>query len=199
MYKLYFFPDACSLAIQVVLRELDQPVELVLRDSVDNYQTINPVGSVPSLTFDQEVLREGAGILFYLLDKHANAMMPTEDGARRQAIEDILFANATMHPAYGRLLFSANNVASDAQTAALDAAAKAINHLWKVVEHKLEAKPYLGGDQPSAADILLSVYHRWGVHFPVQISVGPKTQAMLDAVQSRPSFVAALEAEKQFS
>ncbi|MFT6992601.1 MAG: glutathione S-transferase [Paraglaciecola sp.] len=32
-----------------------------------------------------------------------------------------------------------------------------------------------GGYQPSAADILLTVYSRWGAHFPVDIPMGTNT------------------------
>jgi len=199
MYKLYFIPGACSLATQVVLRELDQPVELILRDNVDNFETVNPVGTVPVLTSNQLILREGASILMYLLDKHDNSLMPTEPAAKSKAIEDILFANATMHPTYSRLFFTLLNVESEAQAAAYAAAAKAINHLWTVVEQKLETSTFLGGDQPSAADILLAVYQRWGANFPVEITLGPKAQDMVDAVQARPSFIASLEAEAELS
>ena len=199
MYTLYFIPGACSLATQVVLRELNQPVELILRDSVDNFEALNPVGTVPVLTTDKQILREGAGILMYLLDKYENTMMPTDEKARRKAVEDILFANATMHPTYSRLFFTMQNVEASAQTAAYAAAAKAINHLWAVVEKKLKTSTFLGGEYPSAADILLAVYQRWGANFPVEITLGPKAQAMVDAVQSMPSFVASLAAEDELS
>ena len=196
MYKLYFLPSACSLATQVVIRELDQNVELVARDSDDNFSRLNPAGTVPVLIDDDLVLNEGAAILFYLLDKHPNSLMPAEENARLQATENILFANATMHPAYGRLFFVAQNVTDeDAKTQAFNAAAKAINALWQVVEDKLAHQPFLGGANPSAADILLAVYQRWGASFPVDIVLGPKAQGMVDAVHAMPSFVAALAAE----
>ena len=46
MYKLYYLPGACSLAIQVVLHELNQPVAIVNKNTIENFNSINPVGVV---------------------------------------------------------------------------------------------------------------------------------------------------------
>lgn len=109
MYKLYFIPGACSLATQVILRELNQPVELINRMMVKNFEQINPTGNVPVLDSGEQFLKEGAGIVLYLLDKHPNNLFPVNHQEKRAAVENILFANATMHPAYSKLFLSINN------------------------------------------------------------------------------------------
>ena len=199
MYKLYFSPGACSLATQVVLRELSQPVELINKQSVENFDEINPVGVVPLLLDGQLKLKEGAAIMLYLLEKHPNSMLPKSGELRQLAIQDIMFANATMHPAYGRLFFIERSIASEldknAKLAAFNAAADAINQLWGVVETRLVEQDYLGGTTPSAADIMLAVYARWGEFFPVDIKIGKRTQAMLNKVQSMTSFQQSIDAE----
>lgn len=197
MYTLHYLPDACSLATQVILRELNQPVRLVERQEPADFSVLNPVGAVPVLIDGERVLREGAAIILYLLDKHDNALIPTEPEAKSQAIENILFANATMHPAYGRLFFNADHLSDGSEKdKAFAAAANAINHLWDVVEQKLEQQDFLGGDKVSAADILLAVYARWGEFFPVDIRMGAKTTRMLNTVMQLESFRLSLEAEK---
>lgn len=200
MYKLYFSPGACSLATQVILRELNQPVELVNRTDVEEFEKINPTGAVPVLTSGHENLKEGAAIIFYLLDKYPNNFIPNDEVAKRQAIEDILFANATVHPAYSKLFFT-NGIECDpdAKLVMLEAAAKSISSLWQVVETRLAQSPYLGGTSPSAADILLAVYQRWGQFFPVDIKIGPKAQAMVRAIHDMASFKASLAAETELS
>jgi len=200
MYTLYYLPSACSLATQVVLHELDQEVDIIDKQKVENFSSINPVGSVPVLVDNNRTLREGAAILLYLLDKHPNTMLPATGTAREQAIQNIMFANATMHPAYGRLFFIAQNI-SDEKTkqSIFEVAAQAITSLWQVVEQQLSNQTFLGGDQPSAADILLTVYSRWGASFPVDIKLGAKTQKIVDAVVLMPSFQRALAAEDQHS
>jgi len=200
MYTLYYFPDACSLATQVVLNELDQPVEIIDVQQVDDFKAINPVGTVPVLMDNSNTLREGAAVILYLLNKHQNTMLPATGAPREQAIQDIMFANATMHPTYSRLFFIAQNITDEkTKQTAFEAAAQDISNLWQVVEQQLEKQKFLGGDQPSAADIMLTVYSRWGASFPVEIQMGPNTQKMLEAVLEMPSFQRALTAEQKQS
>ncbi|GAA3934245.1 glutathione S-transferase family protein [Litoribacillus peritrichatus] len=196
MYTLHYMPGACSLATQVILRELDQPFRLVNKNTNSEFLSLNPVGTVPVLQVGDQTLKEGAAIILHLLQAHPNDLFPDNVDAKRQAVEHILFANATMHPAYGRLFFIAEHIKDESQKAlAFNAAAEAINQLWKVVEWKLQDQPYLGGDQVSAADIMLAVYARWGAYFPVEIIKGEKTVRMLERVSDRRSFQLALEAE----
>lgn len=201
MYTLYFVPDTCSLATQVVLRELEQPVKLINKQSVNDFKAINPVGVVPVLDDGQHLWREGAAVMLYILKNHPSHMFPEDDAIAQQKVtQDIMFANATMHPAYGRMFFAAGNIESKAaQQAVFDAAAIAINGLWEVVEDRLQTQPFLGGQHVSPADIMLTVYSRWGAAFPVNIKLGEQTTRMINHVLALPSFQAALAAEKEQS
>lgn len=198
MYKLYFLPGACSLATLAVLNELNQSVELIDRNSVKSYLDLNPVGSVPLLVDGDQSLSEGAAIMFYLLNQHENDLLPKEAGAQQLALQDIMFANATMHPAYGRLFFIAQNIDNaKGKTEAFNAAEAAINRLWQVVDNRLEGRLFLNGDQPSAADFMLAVYSQWGEYFPVDLVLGRNSERMISAIQSRDSFQKALSAEAE--
>jgi len=206
MYTLYYLPGACSLATQVVLHELDQAVEIIDIQKVDDFITINPVGTVPVLVDNSATnqqgatRREGAAVILYLLNKHQNTMLPATGATREQAVQDIMFANATMHPSYSNLFFIDQNISDEiAKQSAFEAAAQAITRLWQVVEQQLKKQKFLGGDQPSAADIMLTVYSRWGASFPVQIQMGPNTQKMLEAVLAMPNFQRALTTEQSQS
>lgn len=212
MYTLYYSPDACSLATQVVLHELDQAVEIKNVQQVENFKAINPVGAVPVLVEHNngevdKTLTEGAAIILYLLNKHENSLLPAKADARQQGIENIMFANASMHPTYSRLFFIAQHISDEkAKQSAFDAAAESISYLWQVAEQKLEQQSandsdlggnFLGGKLPSAADIMLTVYSRWGASFPVEITLGARVQKMIDGVLAMPNFQRALDAEKK--
>ncbi|NQZ32790.1 MAG: glutathione S-transferase family protein [Oceanospirillaceae bacterium] len=200
MYTLFYSPGACSLATHVVLNELQQKVNIIDAQQQDNFKKINPVGAVPVLLDGDKTLTEGAAILLHLLTKHKNSLFPENAELRQQAVQDMMFANATMHPAYNRLFFLSQNVNdTTVKQAALDSAAQSINQLWGIIEQNLTDKPFLGGDSPSAADILLSVYSRWGQYFPVEIVFGDRTLAMLNAIQDRPSFKLALAEQLESS
>lgn len=206
MYTLYYSPDACSLATQVILHELDQSVEIKNVQQVENFNAINPVGAVPVLVDSNSVLTEGAAIVLHLLNKHENTLLAATGNEYQQGVENIMFANATMHPAYSRLFFIAQHISDEkAKQSAFVAAAQSIAYLWQVVEQKLAAQEnnasflggcFLGGELPSAADIMLTVYSRWGASFPVEIPLGPRVQKMIEGVLARPNFQRALSAEK---
>lgn len=200
MYQLYYLQGTCSLATQVILRELGQEVELINIQQIDNFRKINPVGTVPVLRDGTNTMFEGAAILLHILNKHENSMLPEKGVSRQKAIQDIMFANATMHPAYGKLFFIGQNISDEGvKKLAFNAAAENINQLWKTIENKLNDKIFLGGNTPSAADIMLAVYSRWGASFPVDIVFGDKTTKLLNAVQEMPNFKKADEAEHAVS
>ncbi|OAJ93947.1 glutathione S-transferase family protein [Vibrio bivalvicida] len=199
MYTLYFLPEACSLATQTVLRELEQEVALINVQSLESFSQINPVANVPVLVDGEQTLTEGAAIMLYLLEKHPSKLWPNDDPVAKQvATQNIMFANATMHPAYSKLFFAASSISEEElRQQIFDTATSSINKLWQVVEQKLEDAPFLGGIQISPADIMLAVYSRWGAAFPVDIIIPAKSQQMIDRVLARPSFTTSLNAEYQ--
>lgn len=202
MYQLYFSPNACSLATQVVLRELNLPFELVNVANLADFSAVNPVGAVPALKDMQsnQVKTEGVSILLELLQQHSSQLWPESVAEQSQAVQNMLFANATVHPAYSKLFFVMKADVDEAIRVNLyQQGAASVAKLWQVVEQKLANQAYLGGDQVSVADILLAVYSRWNAFFPVDIEIGLKAQNMLDNVLSLPSFQASLAAEKAHS
>ncbi|MBQ4811314.1 glutathione S-transferase family protein [Pseudoalteromonas luteoviolacea] len=204
MYTLYLIPSACSLAIQVMLRELNQPFTLVDQQNTENFIALNPANKVPALVDNGNVYTEGAAIMLYLLRTHSSEMWPSSLDLQQQIIEDLMFANASMHPAYGRLFFASQAIADEpARQLFLEEAARQINQLWQVVSLRLQQREhkgrFLGGGIPSAADIFLAVYARWGAHFFVDIQIPKNVQQMLDGVMARPSFKAALLAEQSLA
>lgn len=82
-YVLYFAPGACSLAVNIVLREAGLPFELARVDlrqkklaNGDDFLAINPNGYVPALRLpDGNVLTEAAVMLQYLADQKPEAKL----------------------------------------------------------------------------------------------------------------------------
>lgn len=198
MYTLYYSPDACSLATHTILNMLGQDVEIVFSGGVENFAEINPAKLVPVLKDGDTFLKEGAAIILHLLDKHENNMLPESGADRQRAIENLMMANASMHPAYGRLFFAAKSMRDDeSKRQFLQTAAESVSSIWRVVENQFGDTPYLGGNTPSAADILLAVYSRWGAYFPVDIHIGPKAQNMIELILSSNPFIKAQELESE--
>lgn len=197
MYTLYYMPGACSRAIHALLNELDAPAELVDRNQTDRFDHINPMGQVPVLVDGDLVLREGVAIILYLLEKHNSAMLPTQQPARAQFLQQLLFANATMHPAYGRLFFISQAITDEAaQNAAYEKAGAMISNLWATVEQHLENSRFMCGETPTVVDMMLTVYANWGELFPVDIQLAPNVQALIEQVKAHPAFARAIQIEE---
>ncbi len=196
MYTLYYSPGACSMAPHVILNELGQDFKLehAGKPRTPEFLKVNPRGSVPVLSDDGFIIREGAAIIIYLLDKHKSPLLPAAGKERAAALEWLMFCNATLHPAFSKA-FQAGSFSGQTQADVSEAAFAQINKLWADVETRLAQSPYLAGKEITAADILLTVIGNWSVNFP-KISLAAKTKQLLKNVSSRPAFQKALAAEK---
>lgn len=140
--------------------------------------------------------REGAAILLHLLDKHENTLLPKSGVERTQALESMMFANATLHGAYRRVFFVQGYMLDEPiRATAFDAAIQWVERLWTIVDRRIGVKPFLDGNQISAADFLLAVYARWNGSLPTPIRLGANTARMVERVTGLPSFQQALGAE----
>ena len=195
MYKLYAIPGSCSTGIHILLKILDQPFEVILKDSVDNFDAINPTGAVPVLDDNGILFREGGAIALYLLEKHNSDMLPEDSLDKGTFLQKMMFNYATMHPAYNRLFFAKANFSGSTQTEAYTAAAAALNDRWKVIDRQLESNRFVSGDQVTIIDYMLCIYANWGTFFEVDISLGNNVERMIKEVSQLPEFQSAFEAE----
>ncbi len=201
MYTLYYKAGACSLAVHVLLRELDLAFELepskdASGDISPKLARIHPRGSVPVLQDSGFVLKEGGAILSWLCDEYDSPLLPRAGESRATALQWLMFANATLHPAYGQVfMIDAQAIDQSSKNALLNVISAKIQRLWDEVETQLEQGDYICGEAMSVADILLSVIANWAPMMPIEISYGPRCKAMFKRVSARPAYQAALEAE----
>ncbi len=203
MYKLYYSPGACSMAVHAVLNELNvpfEPVEISLKNGdakKPEYLKINPRGQVPVLIEeDGTPIKEGAAIIIHLCEKHQSPLLPRDGMARTKALEWLCWCNATLHPAYGRVLWLNRNLPDgDVKDKAVKAACDQIQTLWNEADARLSQTPFLAGNDCSAADILLAVFANWGFipHLP---TLGANVRRVVKAVSERPAFKKTLQTEK---
>ncbi|MDC0663399.1 glutathione S-transferase family protein [Marinobacter sp. SS21] len=197
MYTLYYLPGACSRAIHALLHDLGCPVEICDRTQSTGFTDLNATGQVPVLKDKDLVLREGAAIILYLLDKHG-ALPGVDDATGRAAfLQQLMFANATLHPAYGRLFFIAQAIVEpQAQQQAFTRAAAMIEQLWTIVDARLASSTFTCGPDLSVVDMMLAVYAEWGGLFPVDIRLGSHVERMLAQVRQHPAFQKAVADEE---
>jgi glutathione S-transferase len=197
MYKLYYSPGTCSLATHVLLNELNAEFTLIAKSSVSKFLDINAADTVPVLIDGETKVQEGAAIALYLMEKHKSSMLPDNPDQRSKAIQWMLLANASMHPAYSKVFFiSKNSPDPEATRQILNLAGENVSRLWKVVDERLEKNKFVLGDQISMADLMLTVYANWNNNFPGLVNLGSNSERMVREVSSRPAFRRAIEREK---
>ncbi|MEJ0062926.1 MAG: glutathione S-transferase N-terminal domain-containing protein [Alphaproteobacteria bacterium] len=93
MYKLFYSPGACSMAVHVALNECGAKFDVVdvsqpgMKDPGSEFLKANPNGAVPTLMDDGLPIREGGAILTYLCDKEKSPLLPRiRAGARHSPV-----------------------------------------------------------------------------------------------------------------
>lgn len=193
-YKLFYKPGACSMAVHVILNELNVPFEAIKQDDLKapEFLKINPRGQVPLLLVGDEPVKEGGAIITWLLDTHENDLMPQSGIARAKALEWLMWCNASLHPACSRIFGLSKMDLDDATKEKLTPLLmNAVQALWDEAEARLAKTAYLAGDKITAADILLAVIANWGVGKP-----GANVKRVLKDVIARPAYQKTLAAEQ---
>ncbi len=197
-YTLYSSPGACSMAVHITLQEVGVPFTYVPTHigkgdtRTPAFLKMNPNGQVPVLTNGAgQPMLEGAAQMIYLLDTYGDgSLLPKSGWARAQALQDLMFGNATLHGAYSKWFWC---MKQNAPAEITMHAANAIQNLWGQIEARLETSggPYLQGKDCHIADLLLSVIANWSDQF----TYGPHTLALLKHTRARPAFEKARAAE----
>jgi len=198
--KLYYASGACSFAVHAMLIECGekfetQKIELSKGEGrTPEFLKINSRGQIPVLVDGSTIIREGAAIINYLAEKYNSPLVPKSGAERTSAMEWMMFANATMHPAYSRCFFiGKQDVDTTAKAKLMDACCSSVQALWDDVELQLGKSAYVAGANVTIADIMLCVMANWGIATPPKF--GAKTKAMIAKVTSLPSYQSALIAE----
>ncbi len=198
MYKLYSIPGTCSTGIVALLKKLEQPVEIIHRDDVPDYATrINAANQVPILDDDGVLIREGAAIVLYLLEKHGSPWLSGDQTDKADFQQWLMFNYATLHPAYGRIFTVAKIMEEgDAKAQLLQQLADKVSGTWKLLNERLETRNFVVGDEATIIDYLIVIYSNWNQAFPqLKIILGKNVERLVDEVSALAEIQAAYEAE----
>lgn len=197
--KLYYAPQACSLAPHIVLRELDLPFELVRVDNStkqtitgEDFLAINPKGYVAALQLDNgDVLTEGPAILQYLADLRPEANQAPANGTfKRVRLQEWLnFVSTEIHGGLGWLFNS--QFPDDVKVLIKEKLFKR----FVVLSQTLEGQDYLLAGGFSIADAYLFTVLRWTQVFGIDLNQWPALARFQAQIDQRPSVKAALAAE----
>jgi glutathione S-transferase len=177
MLKIYGASRSRASIVQRYLDELQVPYEFVMLDlkAGENFQAeytaINPSGKVPAIVDDGFKLWESGAILLYLADKYDKEPLSVQQ--RAEMAQWVLFANAT----YGPGVFMEATRDRD------------LPRLTNVLNQVLEHRPFLMGQEFSAADVAVGSFLAYlPVMLKVDFSPYPAVIQYLERLSERPAF-----------
>lgn len=163
--KLFYSPNACSLAPHIVLRELGLPFELIkvdlqqhLTELGEDFYQLNQKGQVPLLQLDDgSLLTEGAVISQFLGDQSGRKDLLAEINTveRYQTLSWMNFIASEIHKAYSPFFHDSYDEQSKAVFGTI------LNKHYEWINQQLDGQNYLTGSNFTIADIYLFVVTRW--------------------------------------
>lgn len=197
MLKLFYGPNACSLASHIALAETGAAYEAVRMDlkagdqKKPDYLAINPKGRVPALVTDKGVLTENPAILNWIAESFPNAHLKPDDAFAYAQMQSFnLYLASTIHVTFAHLFRTERWADSEAARAEMKAKVpSSLAALWILIEDRLrDGRPWVCGDRYTVADPYLYVFARWLERDGVGGSAGmPLTRAHRARIQQRPA------------
>ncbi|MBS0222063.1 MAG: glutathione transferase GstA [Proteobacteria bacterium] len=199
--KFYHESHGCSLAVDIVARELEIPLELiwvemsnkVLPDGTDLH-SINPKGQVPVLEFAEgQYLTEGIAIMQYLVDQRPDCDLGAPAGSpeRYRILEWMSFIASDLHKGGFMPLFKKTTPDDYRQLAR-----QHIKRRLRWLDDHLAGRNYLIGSRFTIADAHCYAIVIWTKRHDIEISSWPNLEAYMDRIAARPSARAAVEAQQ---
>ncbi len=196
--KLYLIPGACSLAVNIALREAGIRFELARvdletgkADDGTDFRTINPKGYVPALQLnDGRVLTESVAVLLYVADQSPEAKLAPPVGSfeRHRLMEWLCFINSEIHKGFSPLYSPV--ATEEVRKYARDHLVKRLDYL-----HAAVTETYLVGGRFTIADAYLFTVLGWGAEVGLQMANWRRLEAYRAEIARRPHVVAAVQSE----
>lgn len=200
--KFFHEVRGCSLAVDIVARELGLPLELIwvdvprklLPDGSDYYK-VNPKGQVPALELPNgEYLTEGAIIMQYLADLRPGSDLCAPPGTlqRYRIMEWMSFIASDLHKGGFMPLFK-KTTPDDYRPIAR----QLVLARMKWLDEHLADHDYLTGPTFTIADAHCYTIAMWTAYHDIDITPWPHLSAYLERIGARPSVKAAKAAERE--
>lgn len=203
MLKVYHAPNTRSLRVLWLLEELGAPYE---KETVEfspsflqspQFLAVNPLGKLPAIDDDGLILNESGAIVQYILAKHAGSHLEPQLGtpAYGKYLQWLHFAEATVMPPISQIIqHSFRKPEAERLPAVVEDAKATLAKLLSIINKELAQKPYICGDEFTAADIMLGYDLNLCKLIRVSLDDYPHLKAYFDRLTARPGFKKATEA-----
>jgi glutathione S-transferase len=188
-------PSRSSIA-RWMLEEVGEPYDIRLlnlkkgENRAPAYLAVNPMGKVPALRHGDTVVTEASAICCYLADElpEAHLNIPVGDPRRGTYLKWLFFAPSCIEPVVLERAFP--------RTAPLSRSTAGFGDfdtvMGIVAKAAAEARPYLMGEQFTAADVAVGSQLRYGMMFKL-IPERPEFTAYVARLNKRPALKRAVE------
>jgi len=158
---------------------------------LDELTRVNPLAQIPTLLLpDGSVLTESAAILIHLGLAHpASGLLPADAAARAQTLRGLVYVAANCYAAIGLIDYPERWCAEpDEKTnkRIKTGATQRLHHLWEIFADTFPARPFLGGAQLGALDLLAAVVSKWSGSRKHLATARPAFSALLARIESEP-------------
>ena len=191
---LYYSPGTRAERVRWILDELDLDYQIKTIDLFEgegqrpDYLAIHPLGQLPALKINSEVMIESGAIVQWLAESvPGSELAPATDQPARRAFEQwMYFAVASLEASAWEMMLH-GKILPDTQAvkAIVPFAEQRYAKALSVLEQALRDQDYLVDDRFSAADIMTAYILAW---FPEQLVPYPSLQKYLARLQQRPAY-----------
>jgi glutathione S-transferase len=196
MLKLYHSAQSRSTRPRWLLEEIGAPFDLIRVDLAKQehkspqYLQIHPHGVVPALVDGDLTLIESGAICAYLADKFPAARLAPAVGTpeRGPYYQWMFYTMATLEPPLLQVFMHTVLLPEDKRKSAVaDAGRQEFVGVAEVISNALTGKPYLLGEQFSAADVMLGSTVAWAQMLGL-IAEHPVLMEYVGRLSARPAF-----------
>jgi glutathione S-transferase len=168
--RLHFSPGTRAVRVRWMLEEIGVPYRLrvvSLRwggNKSSTYLKIHPLGKVPALEIDNTTILESLGICLYLADRfpHADlAPLVTDQKRRADYCTWMAFSAGTLEPAIFEQLRAKKAMDRGIAPIGFGPALTPFDNIASYMERHLAERPFLLGDEMTAADIMNGSMMAW--------------------------------------
>lgn len=204
MMKLYYTPEACSMASHICLEETGAPYESYAVDmgrteqQSPEYLKINKRGQVPVLVVDGQVITENLAIQNFIAKTFPEARLaPTDVLGETRWLSTLAWISNSVHPSAKHIsrtyYFTTDETAYDSIREASRAT------LWKYfneIDQNLADKPWMMGEQYTTADPYTLAFFSAGKRFGFPVKELKHYQAWKQRMLERPAVQTVLKREQ---
>jgi glutathione S-transferase len=175
--KFYTNPMSRGRIVRWMLEEVGAPYETVVLDYASSmkaadYLAINPMGKVPAIVHDGQVVTEGAAICAYLAEAFPEAGLAPTAAERAPYYRWLFYAAGPVEAAVTNK--SLGVVPTEDQQRMVGYGS--FDTMLDTLEAAVSAHPFIAGDRFTAADVYVGSQVMWGQMFGSM----PKRDAFVD-------------------